>query len=447
MRPYLALVMCLTIPAVTGACGDDPGPTGIAHPRTSGNDDVTHLKHRFGRFVAIGTSQTAGMTSGGLFAEAQANAWPAQLARLANVEFTTPLLTDFGCPAPNIAPLELQLRVNGDSRSNTTSCSPLDPSVTLPTQNVAIPNVLTSDALFTTPAIAAAANAIVGNLYSRILPPTQTQVSAMQGQDPRIVAIELGAVEVIQNTRLGLPAPVVSFATWAPLYDQVIAAVKAEGARAVLVSFPDDMASWPGLRSGAELYANREALGARYIAVSEACGTTESQNLVYLPRKVFQALSAAPAARAAGLPAPVITCRDVPGTLDAVLTPSEVTLVNAAWAQVNEYITATAIANGFAHFSLNDLFTRSDFRPTFSVEALLSSGEPYGPYMGLDDLHPNSEGELLLAVAAAKALNATYQLHIPWRKAFAGCRRFNRHHARRLCVDDGRDHADETDEK
>lgn len=416
MRPSLALVMTVTLAALGVACGDRSPPTAVSSPHATVNDEAVDAGHHFGRFVAMGTSQTAGMMSGGLFAESQEHAWPAQLARLANVEFAKPLLSEFGCPAPNIAPLELQIRVNGDSRANTTSCSPLEPNVVLPTQNLAIPNVLTSDALFTTPEIAMAANASVGRLYSRILGPGQTQVGAMRAQDPSFVAVEFGAVEVVQTGRLGLPIPVVPFAEWTPLYDAIVSAVRAEGARAVLVSFPNDMAVWPGLRTGAELYGEREAFAARYITVSATCGAAEAQNLVYLPRKVFQALSAAGPAKAAGLPAPVITCRDIPGTLDAVLTPTELIIVNAAWTQVNDYIRATATANGFAHFSLNDLFTLPDFRPPFSLEALLTSGEPYGPYMSLDDLHPNAIGERFLAELAAKALNATYELHIPWRR-------------------------------
>src|SRR6185503_2821903 len=167
---------------------------------------------------------------------------------------------------------------------------------------------------FTTPEIAAAANAVVGRQYSRILPPGETQVSAMRAQDPSYVAVEFGAVEIISTARLGLAVPVISFAQWKPLYDEVIAAVTAEGARAVLVGFPEEMGIWPGLRSGAELYEERAVFASRYITVSEACGAAEAQNLVYLPRKLFTALSAAPAAKAAGLPAPVLTCRDVPGT-------------------------------------------------------------------------------------------------------------------------------------
>ena len=419
MRVTLQLAVLVSVSAGVIGCNDAGPPAAIVGPRASVDDHAVFAGHHFGRFVAIGTSQTAGMTSGGLFSESQINAWPAQLARLANVEFTKPLLEEFGCPAPNIAPLELQLRINGDSRNNTSSCSALDPGVVLPTQNVAIPNVLTSDALLVTPEIAAATNAAVGRLYSRILPPGATQISAMRAQDPRFVAVELGGVEVIQNGRLGLPAPVVTFAQWVPLYDEVILAVRDEGARGILVSFPNDMAIWPGLRTGAELFNERAAFAARYITVSAACGVAEAQNLVYLPRKVFQALSAAAIARAAGLPAPVLTCTNVPGTLDAVLTPAELIVINNAWTQVNDYIRATATANGFAHFSLNDLFALPDFRPPFSLETLLTSGEPYGPYMGLDDLHPNAAGERILAEAAAKAINATYDLHIPWRRAIA----------------------------
>jgi lysophospholipase L1-like esterase len=419
MRAHLALVMSLGLSSFAGACGDPAAPTAIPHPLAKVDDNAVESGHHFGRFVAMGTSQTGGTTSGGLFAESQKHSWPAQLARLANVEFTLPLLDGFGCPAPLIAPLELQLRTNGDSRNNTTSCSSLAPGVILPTQNLAIFSVLTSEALFTTPEIAAAANAAVGVMYSRILPPGQTQVTAMQAQDPSYVAVEFGGVEVISTARLGSAIPAVSFAQWAPLYDQVIAAVKAEGARAVLVSFPNTMAMWPGLRTGAELYAERDEFAARYIIVSAGCGAAEAENLVYLPRKVFQALAAATTAKAAGAPAPILTCTNIPGTQDAVLTPTEATAANAAWALVNNYIKATATANGFAHFSINDLFTLPEFRPPFSLQALLTSGEPYGPYMGLDDLHPNAAGEHILAEAAAKALNTAYGLHIPWQRTLA----------------------------
>ena len=424
MRSRLAVSMSLTTSLFAAACaGDSPGaPTAVSARRPVSaivDDHAVPAGHHFGRFVAMGTSQTAGMMSGGLVASSQEDSWPAQLARLASVEFTLPLIAEFGCPAPTITPLELQLRSNGDARSNTTSCSSLVNGVVLPTQNVAIPNVLTADALFTTPEMAAAANAGVGRLYSRILPSGATQVSAMRARHPSYVSVEFGGVEIVANGRLGLPVSLTAFAQWAPLYDQVIAAVNGEGARAVLVSFPHDMSIWPGLRSGAELYAERAVFATRYITVSEACGAAQAQNLVYLPRKVFNALSAAPAAKAAGLPAPVITCTDVPGTADAVLTPAELITVNGLWAQLNNYIRAAAAANGFAHFSLDDLFTLPDFRPPFSLEALLRSEEPYGPYMS-DDLHPNARGQRLLAEAAARALNMTYDLHIPWRRALAG---------------------------
>jgi lysophospholipase L1-like esterase len=36
--------------------------------------------------------------------------------------------------------------------------------------------------------------------------------------------------------------------------------------------------------------------------------------------------------------------------------------------------------------------------------------------MSLDDLHPNAAGERILAELAAKALNAAYELHIPWQR-------------------------------
>ena len=47
------------------------------------------------------------------------------------------------------------------------------------------------------------------------------------------------------------------------------------------------------------------------------------------------------------------------------------------------------------------------------MATLVFSTSPFGPYIGLDGFHPTAAGQTVLAIAAARALNATYDMGIP----------------------------------
>jgi hypothetical protein len=204
----------------------------------------------------------------------------------------------------------------------------------------------------------------------------------------------------------------VPVSAWQPVYDQLIAGVKTAGARVVLVGMLSDPTNFPSLRTGAELDADREGFARLGIPVSADCGAASSANYVYVPAKVVGAYAAAKAAQAAGVPAPVLSCADVPGTQDYVLTPADMAAVDAQLAAMNAHIRALAEENGYAFFDLDPLYGRRDLKAPFSAESLLSSDEPYGPFISLDGVHPSAAGHRILARAAAKALNVTYHLGI-----------------------------------
>lgn len=75
-------------------------------------------------------------------------------------------------------------------------------------------------------------------------------------------------------------------------------------------------------------------------------------------------------------------------------------------------IRAEAEPRGFAIFDLQDLYS-SYTQPTFNLFTFWSSSEPFGPYVSLDGIYPSAEGNALLARAAARALNTTYNLGLP----------------------------------
>jgi hypothetical protein len=189
--------------------------------------------------------------------------------------------------------------------------------------------------------------------------------------------------------------------------------VKTAGAKVLLVGLLSDVTNFPSLRRGAELYADRSELAQFGIPVSEDCGASGSENYIYVPAKVVGAYAAARAAQAAGQPAPTLSCADIPGTQDYVLTTADMAALGAQLADMNAHIQDVATENGFAFFDLDPLYGQRQLKAPFSATTLLTSDEPYGSLFSLDGVHPSAAGHRILAREAAKALNVTYHLAVP----------------------------------
>ena len=363
----------------------------------------------FARFVALGTSNSHGAQSAGIAAAGQRAAWPAQLAARVGVPFSLPLTYDPGCSPPLVPPLAANMALlaalgafgAGDDLIATvmTTCMPLRDGITLPTNNVAISGADVHDALTVTVASATLRSPRVGTLYSRVLAPGQTQVTAMLAQRPTFVSVELAANDVLPAST-GRIAAMTPYASWQADYDQVIAAVRSTGARAVLVGLPNDAARFPSVRTARELFREWPYLQAMGITVSLSCYW--SRNHLFIPGYVLGLLAKAPT---------TATCADVPGAADHVLTPSDVSAINARMAQINAHIQARAAEHGYAYFALSALYDLP--KPSFDMYQVLFSNAPFGPNISLDGVHPTAQGQAILASAAVQAINARYGLAIP----------------------------------
>lgn len=409
MLPLLGL-------ALIAACTDFPTAPATTKAPSAPAASVGHLG-RLGWYVSMGTSVSGGVQSSGVLGRDQAQSWPAQLAELAGSPFSLPLISEPGCQAPLAAPLASLRRINGESPFvRGAICAPLVPGIQAPTQNLALSEAITANAIGTTPESPTPATwPLRGEYYSRVLGPGQTQLTAMLSQKPDVVSVELGANEVL-GARLGLLAPgvtIVPTVAWKPAYDQLIAGVKSSGAKVLLVGLISDVSNFPSFRTGAELYANRSELAEFGIRLSEDCGSSASQNYIYVSGKVVGAYAVAQAAKAGGTTAPEMSCADVPGTVDYVLTPADIAALTVQVVEMTAYIRQIAEENGWAFMDLDVLFARRDLKAPFSARTLLLSDEPYGPFISLDGVHPAGPGHQLIAREAAKALNVTYHLGIP----------------------------------
>lgn len=403
-RLLVAGLGCLMI---ASACSDPVTP---ARDASSPLASAGGLKPKtlFSRYVSLGTSLSMGVQGAGIYDDAQAAAWPAKLAANVGVPYSLPLVQDPGCPPPLLAPLAADVALIGaygifGSGGDLVSalggvCMPLQAGVTLPTNNLAISGAKVHDALYTTPEVAAAQSTRKGELYSRVLPSGQTQVLAMLSENPTFVSVELATNEVLPASA-GLVSAMTPYDSWQTDYDAVLAAVKAAGARAVLVGLPTNAADFPSVRTAREFFSQWPYLLGLGIVVSTSC--YYSPNYLFIPGYVLSLLSKAPT---------TATCADVPGTVDYVVTPGDVAAINARMAQINAHIQAQASSNGYAYFDISAVYDLPKI--PFDMGGVLFSSQPFGPYMSIDGVHPNSAGQSILAQAAADAISATYHVAI-----------------------------------
>ena len=399
----MKLALALTAVSLTlAACADPTAPTLARKSPDRPNFTVT-AQDIFQRYVALGTSNSMGVQSAGIYAAGQRAAWPAQLAARVGMPFSLPLVQDPGCGPPLLPPLVADAVLVGAFGNDLVTtvmntCAPLQAGVTLPANSVAISGANVHDALFSTLETEGTTTR-TGTLYSRVLPPGVTQVAAMVAQQPTFVSVELAANEVLPAST-GRISAMTPYADWERDYDQVLAAVQSTGARAVLVGVPGNAANFPSIRRAREFFNEWPSLLALGISVSLNCYF--SSNYIFVPGYVLTLLSKTPT---------TATCADVPGAADYILTASDMNAINLRMSQMNAHMQAKAAQDGYAYFSLDAVYGLP--KPRFSVSDLLFSNSPFGSYISLDGVHPSTQGQALLAIAAAQAINTTYAVSIP----------------------------------
>ena len=402
MKRLLVLAAAFSV-----ACGD---PASAPTPTVSPEADFAKLTaaRTFARYVALGTSNSMGVQSAGVVASGQKAAWPALLADRAGAQFSLPLIQDPGCPPRLLSPLAANLALvgafaafgAGDDLVTAAmeTCAPLQGGTTLPTNSVAISGATARTALYSTPESEQAINARRGELYARVLPAGKTQVTAMLMQNPTFVSVELAANEVLPAST-GRISAMTPYEDWVRDYDQIIDSVKTTGARAVLVGLPANAANFPSVRRAREFFNEWPYLLTLGITVSINC--YYSTNYIFIPGYILTLLSQTPT---------TATCADVPGAVDHIITPSDLTAINTRMAQINAHIQSKANENGYAFFTIGSLYDLP--KGSLDLYDVLFSSSPFGDNISLDGVHPSAQGQAILANSAVQAVNARYKLGI-----------------------------------
>ena len=390
----------------------------------------------FSKYVAVGTSVSMGVRNGNnaATAETQQQSWVAQLADQAGVTLKLPLLRSPGCYVPSVAPIAFgvsQASRPGNPLAPDTLCGPVLLIAGIagpPYQNTAISGHTIAQAAYQTPESASvicprnAQNiptspgtaATCGESYRMkivpvILPREKSQVGAMVMQNPSFVSVELGANDLL-GALSGVVVPGLTVTTaeaFGAIYDVIEDSLVKTGARVLLMGLPSDVTTIPSLRRGQELYDQRTAFLQGYgVAVGADCNVEPGRsNYVFIAR----VLAAINAARTA--PGTALNCTNVPGVADATFLAADITVINGLLAAYNTKIQEVATRNGWAYATIGAAFSQP--KPAFSPVTLMTGVEPFGPYIGLDGIHPTAAGHRLIANDAIAAINATYGFEIP----------------------------------
>jgi len=373
----------------------------------------------FARFVVIGTGLSMGEQSAGVVYESQIAAWPTRLAGRVGVSFRVPAFKTPGCAPPLVAPLSLNRTLAGALAAVPVQCAGRLGSDALPANSVALSGASAWDALHTSPrSFVMLAPSLDGARYAFVLPSVQTQVQAMQSQNPTLVAVELGAGEVMRAATSGLVTVGASYtqkAAWTlmpasvftPAFDSIADSVAATGARAVFVGVPPLM-SLPAWRAGDLLWQQRAGLSGYGVEVASDCqGSTNLVNTVALIPPLVAA------ARTTGASQP-LSCADRPGVADFVLTAADAALIAQTITAINAAIKAAADKRQFAYVDVPLFSSEVPFAaPPFSAATFLGSDAPFGMATSLDGVQPAAFGHELLADRVSAALNARYGWAIP----------------------------------
>jgi hypothetical protein len=233
-----------------------------------------------------------------------------------------------------------------------------------------------------------------------------------------LVSVELGFADVLGAATSGLLLPAASYTQtapftyapyelFAPVYSAIAESLKVARAKVVLLSVPHVTRLY-GLRPATELWNARDDLATFGMTVAADCDG--SPNLVFtgavVPRLAQLALTA-------GAPQ-TLSCADVPGAADAVLTPADVTILDGIVGRMNAQIREIATTNGWAFADLDALYSSvSSARQSYRATEQLACVYPYGAFISFDGVHPTLAGNQAIADLVALAVNSTYGFTIP----------------------------------
>lgn len=395
----------------------------------------------FASYIAVGTSISAGIESGGIDDSTQRAAFPYLLAQAMglapNSNWFYPGFTAPGCPPPYTNPLT-GARVGGGSASACNLISPLSvPGRQTYFNNLGVPSIRAAQVLNIKNLAYPATDSL---LLAQFITGSRNPIDIVMAAQPTFVTLEIGANDVLGAATHGdstLLTPVASFESQ---FTAIADSIDLTGAKVAVANIPN-VDVIPHFSAGVILYClhnggpfcpaaaglppatppyslanfvvdsscapsgvNAVAAGdsmlVTFPAIAQITGTLSAGGGAYLNC----AAGVAEVNQGAGL---------VPA--GAVLTKATAKAIVVNVLTLNAYIQQQATTRGWALVDLNGLLAAHAAQiPKFP---LFSAGPPpsvsFGPLFSLDGIHPTPAGHKAIADAFATAINAKFGTTLP----------------------------------
>ena len=386
---------------------------------------------QFARYVALGTSISAGVQSGGINDSTQKQAFPYLLATAMGltpgVNWFYPSFTKPGCTPPYTNPLTKSY-VGG---ATATTCALLNPAFVAPIQNnLGVPSIRVAQVL---------------NINDLTYPPTDSLKAALfitggrnpidlvKVAQPTFVTLELGANDVLGAATHGSAALLTPIATFEAKWAAIADTVQATGAHVAVANVPN-VTVIPHFSAGVIFYCLHNGFTAcgnpagPAVAPYSSAGFTVDNSCLpgVLGGKgdttlvTFTATATITGALSAGggatlnCAAGTATYIDGTGSHPAgpVLPPATTVAIATEVVQIDSFIHLQAIARGWAYVDLNGalqaLVTAGQIPPFPNFHATNPPTVDFGTYFSLDGVHPTAAGHKLIADGFVAAINAKY---------------------------------------
>ena len=387
----------------------------------------------FSRYIALGTSISAGVQSGGINDSTQKRAFPVLLAQAMGLtvgtNFFYPSFNMPGCPPPYTNPLTgARVTPTGFPTSTGSTCYVLNPAYASPLgfeNNLGVPTMRVGQAL---------------DIRSLLVPKTDTLLAAMfvtggrnpvdiiTAAKPTFVTVELGANDALHAATSGDTTQLTTAAVFQRQYDSLAAALAATGANVALINVPN-VTNIPYITRGQVFFCLKTGacpgvpatlpFSLATFTVDASCapspGVGDSM-AVALPgtAAIAQALAGGGAANlncGAGT-ATITTTSTVP--VGPVVTKTAYRAIAQRVVAFNATIAAEATSHGWAvanvDSTLKALVAAGQIPP---IPNLSTPANLFGTYISLDGFHPATAGQKAIADLVAAAINTTYGTTLP----------------------------------
>ncbi len=387
----------------------------------------------FSRYVALGTSISAGVQSGGINDSTQKRAFPVLLAQAMGLtvgrNFFYPSFNMPGCPPPFTNPLNgTRVTPAGYPTSTGSTCYVLNPAYASPLgfeNNLGVPAIRVGQAL---------------NIRSLLVPNTDTLRAAMfvtggrspvdiiTAAKPTFITVELGGNDALNAVTSGDTTELTPTAVFQRQYDSLATALAATGANVALVNVPN-VVNIPYITRGQVFFCLKTGacpgipatppFNLASFTVDASCapspGVGDSM-AVALPgtAAITQVLAGGGAANLnCGAGTATITTTSTVPVGPVVKKPAFRAIVQRVIA-FNATIVAEATSHGWALANLDSALTalvaagQIPSLPSFSNPSSL-----FGTYVSLDGFHPSSTGQKTIADLVAAAINKKYGTSLP----------------------------------